>query len=185
MSEIVASYDQICDSDKEFPVSYIPSLGSIVKNGRTKHHLTQVELGELTNSNGADISRIEKSITKKPSREFLKAVSPYTGYSYTELLPIAGYSLTDEKKVYFNTGQQEIDYLGAVKDIYAADADLLDCFKGINEFADEEDITILKLLLKLMKQTSNGGKGCAGKKHELFSKTKLFFSAYLEALAEA
>lgn len=181
---IIEADQHIADSYDGIPVSTVPSLGDIVKAGRQRHNMTQTEFAQQTGCSNADISRVENSITRKPSKDFLKAVSPYTGYSYTQLLPIAGYSVIEQGEEFYNTKLEPINYMKIIHDIYRTDADLLDCLSGLYEFVTLEDATMLKLLLKFMRHISTSGKEVSEKKKESFSSLKVFLSAYLPVLLE-
>lgn len=184
MSKLIEENQYITDSYDGIPVSTVPSLGDIVKTGRQRHNMTQTEFALQTGCSNADISRVENSITRKPSKDFLKAVSPYTGYSYTQLLPIAGYSVFEQGEDFYNTKLEPINYMKIIHDIYKTDADLLDCLSGLYEFVTLEDAKMLKLLLKFMRHISTSGKEVSEKKKESFSSLKVFLSAYLPVLLE-
>lgn len=184
MSELIKE-NQHPDFYDGIPISSEMPLGEIIKTGRQRLGLTQTELADRTGTTNADISRAENSITKKPSKDFLKAISPYTGYSYTQLLPIAGYSMLEPKEIYYNTKMEEIDYVDIIHDIYRTDADLLDCLSGLYEFVTHEDAAMLKLLLQFMRHISTSGKEVSEKKKESFSSFKSFLSTYLPVLLEA
>lgn len=166
------------------PITEVPSLGSIVKDGRRRYNLTQGELAQKIDTNNVEISRIESSITKRPSIDLVKKISPYTGYSFTQLLPIAGYSTDEQEIIYYDTQMEKINYLDIVQDIYRADADLLNYFADLDKFTSLEDIKMLKLLLKFMRCISTCKEEFSEKKKESFSKFKMFLSSYLPVLLE-
>lgn len=172
-------------SRDKIPITEVPALGDIVKDGRRRYNLTQAELAQKTGSNNAEISRIENFITQRPSVDFVKAVSPYTGYSFTQLLPIAGYSTDEPEIVYYDTHMEQIDYLDIVQDIYRADADLLNYFDDLHEFTSLEDIKMLKLLLKFMRCLSTCKEEFSEKKKASFSTFKMFLSSYIPVLLES
>lgn len=176
--------NQHVDSYDGIPVMDVPTLGDIIKEGRQRRKLTQTEFACKTNTTNADVSRAENSITKKPSKDFLKKISPYVGYSYTELLPIAGYSTTERETIYYNTQMKKIDYLDAVEDIYRADADLLEELDDLYKFATCEDTKLLKLLLKSMRRISTCGKDFSDRQKEAFLGLKGFLLSYLPTMLE-
>lgn len=175
---------QYIDSYNGIPVKEVPILGDIIKEGRQRQGMTQTEFANITGSTNADVSRAENSVTKKPSQEFLKRISPYVGYAYTQLLPIAGYSTMEKETIYYNTQMEKIDYLDIVGDIYRADADLLDELHELYKFATCEDAKLLKLLLQSMRCISARGEEILDKRKEAFAGLKAFLLSYLPTLLE-
>lgn len=184
MDKFIEEGQQLTSCDA-IPITEVPSLGDIIKDGRHRYDLTQSGLAQRTGTSNVEISRVENSFTKRPPKDFVKKISPYTGYSYTQLLPIAGYSTDDHEIVYYDTQMEKIDYLDIIQDIYRADADLLNYFAGLHEFTSLEDIKMLKLLLKLMRRISTCKEEPSNQKKESFSKFKMFLSSYLPVLLES
>ena len=176
--------NQHVDSCDGIPVMELPVLGDIIKEGRQRRKLTQTEFARKTDTTNADVSRAENYVTKKPSKDFLRKISPYVGYSYSQLLPIAGYSTTDREMIYYNTQMEKIDYLDVVEDIYRADADLLGEFDDLYEFATCEDTELLRLLLKSMRRISTCEKEFSDRQKEAFLDLKAFLLSYLPTMLE-
>ena len=122
-------------------VSSIPSVGELLKEGRQKQDLTQKELEKLTEVPLAEISRIERGVTKRPRQDVLKAIAPYTGVSFSKLLFIAGYS-TEDKEQYYNKSKELINCSKILEDIYKASPDLLETLYDIDKLP-YDDIQLL------------------------------------------
>lgn len=138
---------------KDIPIYQIPQLGTLVKEGRARHHLTQLELADKTKLTPAEISRIESGTILKPKKNVLKVLSPYIGISYSTLLFYVGYSDNVDVPEYYNSHGMLIPYEDIIEDIYFADPDLLDLLTDMDSFTSFQDKTLLKMLLTLMKKT--------------------------------
>ena len=169
---------------KELSVYQIPPLCTLVKEGRARHHLTQLELANKTKLTPAEISRIESGAILKPKKSVLKALSPYIGISYSTLLFYVGYSSVIDEPEYYNSHSILIPYEKIVEDIYYADSDLLDLLNDIDSFTSYEDKMLLKMLLILMKKTNNAldKNKLSEKTHRIFIATKNFLHIQLSEL---
>ena len=172
------------ESQREIPVYENPKLCVLVKEGRKKYHLTQTEMAQRIGITITEISRIESGNILKPSRKVLKALSPYTGVSYSDLLFYAGYSGNVDEPEYYDLKGERIRYEDIVDDIYSADADLLSSLKGIDSYTTYEDINLLKIILALMKKTHDQTEGSTELKNtkKIFLATKNFLSVHLKEL---
>lgn len=172
------------ENQREILVYKDPELSTLVKEGRKKYHLTQTELAQRTGITITEISRIESGNILKPSRKVLKALSPYTGISYSDLLFCAGYSGNVDEPEYYDLKGERIGCEDIIDDIYSADADLLSFLKGIDSYTTYEDTNLLKIILALMKKThdqTEGGTELTNTKR-IFSATKNFLSVHLKEL---
>lgn len=172
------------EEHRTIPVYQIPELSRLVKDGRKKYHLTQTELAQRTGLTAAEISRIESGTILKPSPRILKALSPYTGISYPDLLFYTGYSGNTDEPEYYDLMGNPISSDAIMNDIYSADADLLSLLKGIDSFTSYEDRDLLKVLLLLMRATygESEKKDALGNVKKVFIATKDFLSVQLKEL---
>jgi HTH-type transcriptional regulator, competence development regulator len=100
------------------------TFGEYLKYLRTEKKISQRELAEVSGVSNAEISRIETGERKKPSYITLKAIAPYVGVSYQELLKEAGYieEVIDyqgyTEKIYRDENGRLIDITRKAKDMY-------------------------------------------------------------------
>jgi HTH-type transcriptional regulator, competence development regulator len=93
-------------------------FGDYMKNLREEKSLSQRQLAELARISNTEISRIESGERINPSPSILKAVAPYLGVTYEELLQKAGYI------------EEVIDHHGFTENIYIdEDGNLVDIVK--------------------------------------------------------
>ena len=169
---------------RTIPVFQIPKLSILVKKGRKKYRLTQAELAHRTGLTTAEISRIESESIQKPSREVLKALSPYTGVPYSDLLFYTGYSGNTDEPEYYDLSGRPVSCDDIINDIYSADADLLGLLKDIDSFTSYEDRELLKIILLLMRKThKESEKNIAlSSSKNIFTATKAFLTVHLKEL---
>jgi transcriptional regulator with XRE-family HTH domain len=67
------------------------TFGEYLKQLRNEKKISQRELAEMSGISNAEISRIETGERKKPSHLTLKAIAPFLGIAYEELLRQAGF----------------------------------------------------------------------------------------------
>lgn len=132
------------------------TIDRIVKNGRIRNHMSKTELALKTGLSPTMIYRLESGQTKKPSKDVLRVLAPYTGISYTKLLVIAGYGDVYGQEVYYSKSGTMIPSQEAIADIYAADADLLETMLGLN-ILPVTDIQLIITFITLLKQSANTG----------------------------
>lgn len=169
---------------RELSVYQIPQLSALVKEGRSRHQLTQLELANKTNLTTAEISRIESGSILKPKKSVLKALSPYIGISYSTLLFYVGYSSVIDEPEYYNSHSILIPYEKIVEDIYYADPDLLDLLNDINSFTSYQDKALLKMFLILMKKTNNAHNKSFERIKKIFTATKMFLHTQFSELLD-
>lgn len=68
------------------------SFGEYIKNLRNENSLSQRDLAKKSSLSDSEISRIETGERKKTSPISLKAIAPFLGVSYQELMIRAGFS---------------------------------------------------------------------------------------------
>ena len=126
----------------------------ILKRARKNMGVSQREFSAMTGITQAQICRLENGDTSKPSKKTLKAVAPYVGRSYGELLASFGYKAAIEPtESYISKDGEPIDVGAILQEIYQADSELLYYFEGISKFGkDKENITLIKKLLTVMKK---------------------------------
>lgn len=166
------------------PIYQLPSLSILVKESRMRYRLTQTELSQRTSIPHTEISRIESGKIRKPSKDVLKALCPYTGVSYSKLLLIAGHSGSKDNTEYFSSNGIPILHENIIDEIYSADSDLLFLLQGINSYTSFDDLELLKDILMLMKYTHNmqTQNDAIRKVQAIFSATKKFLIVHFKDL---
>lgn len=125
-------------------------FGEFLKNLRKEKGLSQRQLADLCNISNTEISRIESGKRQKPSPNILKAIAPYLGISYGELMTKAGYieeTIDHEKytELIFRTEDGEFaDTLKMAKNIHNKDSELLTIMNRVTSELPTEDITAIK-----------------------------------------
>lgn len=113
------------------------NLGDYLKEKRKEKGLSQRKLAELSGVSNTEISRLESGDRQNPSPKTLKAISPYLGVSYSELLKEAGY--IDE------TIGEEITNLNTQK---TTDTTINHLY---NDLKDATNVDFIKLMIKASK----------------------------------
>jgi transcriptional regulator with XRE-family HTH domain len=102
------------------------NFGDYLKGLRNENGLSQRDLAEKSGVSNAEISRLETGDRKKPSPIVLKALYPYLGVSYEELMQKAGYS------------EEVVDHPGYTERYYRDENGvLIDVVKQINHMYDK------------------------------------------------
>lgn len=128
------------------------SFPEMVKAARQKAGLSQRSFAEKLGITQTQLCRLETT-NVKPARKTLKRLSPYLGIPYATLLVKAGYSdVISEDEDYFTTIGQPIELNRVVEEIYRADADLALDLQNFTEYATQENICLLKLIISIMKK---------------------------------
>lgn len=103
------------------------TFGEYIKNLRNEIGLSQRDLAAKSNVSNAEISRIETGERKNPSPIVLKAIAPFLGVAYEELLKKAGYI------------EEVIDHKGFTENIYKDEAgNLIDITKQIKDMYEKD-----------------------------------------------
>ncbi len=128
------------------------SFPEMVKAARQKAGLSQRSFAERLGITQTQLCRLETT-NVKPARKTLKRLSPYLGIPYSTLLVKAGYSdVISEDEDFFSTIGQPIELNKIVEEIYRADADLALNLQNFTEYATQENISLLKLIISIMKK---------------------------------
>ena len=135
-------------------VTPIPTLADLIKNRREEKNMTQSALASAANLQPAELSRLENGITKKPSKEVLKKLSPLLGISFSQLLIFAGYSCIIDDEQFFDKEGNLICSREILRNIYSADYQLLLALQNINMLS-QEDVVLLTDQILLMKKLSS------------------------------
>lgn len=104
------------------------TFGEYIKHLRNEKGLSQRDLAEKSGVSNAEISRLETGERKKPSPTVLKALHPYLGVSYEELLQRAGYieEIVDHpgytENLYKDEDGRLVDIVKRAKDMYEKDS---------------------------------------------------------------
>lgn len=129
------------------------SFPEMVKAARQKAGLSQRSFAEKLGITQTQLCRLETT-NVKPARKTLKRLSPYLGIPYSTLLVKAGYSdVISEDEDYFSTIGLPVELNKIVEEIYRADADLALDLQNFTEYATQENICLLKLIISIMKKT--------------------------------
>lgn len=128
------------------------SFPEMVKAARQKAGLSQRAFAEKLGITQTQLCRLETT-NVKPARKTLRRLSPYLGIPYATLLVKAGYSdVISEDEDYFTTIGQPVELNRIVEEIYRADADLALDLQNFTEYATQENICLLKLIISIMKK---------------------------------
>ncbi|MCR4437319.1 MAG: transcriptional regulator [Peptococcaceae bacterium] len=105
------------------------AFGTYFRNLREKRGLSQRQLAELAKISNTEISRLESGERQKPSPLILKAVAPYLGVSFSELMKEAGYieEVVEHRgyteSIYRDENGKVIDIEQRAKEMYQKDRD--------------------------------------------------------------
>lgn len=127
------------------------NFGEYIKELRNDKALSQRELSEKSGVSNAEISRIESGERKKPSPHALKALAPFLGVSYEQLLQKAGYisEIVDHKgfteNIYRDQAGNLIDILTQAKAIHERDEDWARIsYRVASENLSQDQLDIIK-----------------------------------------
>lgn len=128
-------------------------FGAYIKYLRSKVGISQKELAEKANLSASEVSKVENGERQKPSMKYLNCVAPVLGVSVQELLFRAGYiddvwSDKDLAKEYIDSYGNTIDVSYVINSIYGADVDLLPLLKMLIDRYNDEDLRIVKGIIK-------------------------------------
>jgi len=129
-------------------------FGEFVRKLRLERGLSQRQLAEYAKLSNAEISRLENGERQKPSVVTIRAIAPYLGVDYKELLLQAGYIDNIESsrmgsKTYLDSKGKPMDIVHLAKSIYKIDPDLIESFHQAVEKAPKKDIEMIKKLLSI------------------------------------
>lgn len=127
------------------------SVALLIKNARQRKRLTQKELAALIGITAVQLCRIENDECV-PSRQTLQKLSGYIGVPYSELLIQAGYNnMKGDDRLYKRDGSI-LDVHKLVNSIYRADSDFLSLFYDFETIGTEENVEVIRILLKAMRK---------------------------------
>lgn len=136
------------------------TFGDYVKNLRTGRKLSQRELAEVSGISNAEISRIETGDRKKPSPATLKAIAPYLGVTYQEIMQKAGYieEVVEHQgyieNIYRDENGKLMDISRSAKEMYEKDSEWANiAFRVTSADLSEDEINAIKATtVALLKQ---------------------------------
>lgn len=123
-------------------------FGEYVKKLRTEMHLSQRDLSEKSGVSNAEISRIESGERKKTSPTVIKAIAPFLGISYEDLMVQAGYIDHDiDNDLFEGDSRILFDIFRRAKHIAEIDEELIGIFERVVDKFPPEDIRLMKMIL--------------------------------------
>lgn len=135
------------------------NFGEFIKQLRNDKGLSQRELAEKSGISNAEISRIETGERKKTSPITLKAIAPFLGITYEELLKEAGYieEVIDHQGYTENIIKDEdgnlIDIVKRAKDMYQKDSQWANiAYRVSNSELSEKELDIIKASTEVLLQ---------------------------------
>ncbi|MGE5390477.1 MAG: helix-turn-helix domain-containing protein [Deltaproteobacteria bacterium] len=129
------------------------SFGDFIKKMRSEQGLSQRELADKSGVSNAEISRMETGDRKKPSPNSIKAIAPFLGISYEELMVKAGYieHVIDHKSfdehIFVESDGTFVDTYRKAKRIAERDEELISILDRAVIKSSTEDIDTLKKIL--------------------------------------
>ena len=128
------------------------TFGEYVKKLRCEMHLTQRDLSVKSGVSNAEISRLESGDRKKPSPKIIKAIAPFLGISYEELMVQAGdtrYHVIshDQFDVFEEDNRALFDTYRRAKRIAERDEELIGIMDWIADKFSQEDLNSMKKIL--------------------------------------
>lgn len=130
------------------------NFGDYLKDKRKEKGLSQRQLSELSGVSNTEISRLESGNRQNPSPKILKAISPYLGVSYGDLLKEAGYidKTIDEESLNINIQKStDINLNPIYNDLKDAhNTDFIRLMIRASKELPNEDIQVIKDLTNLL-----------------------------------
>jgi transcriptional regulator with XRE-family HTH domain len=127
------------------------TFGEYIKNLRNENKLSQRDLAEKSGISNAEISRMETGERKKPSPISLKAIAPFLGVSYEDLMQKAGYieEVIEHKgfteNIYRDEEGRLIDISRRAKDMYEKDSKWANlAYRVTSSDLSETELNIIK-----------------------------------------
>lgn len=131
-------------------------IGEYVKSLRKEKGLSQRSLGELANVSNTEISRIESGERQKPAPDILKALAPYLGVEYLDLMEKANYitEAIDHEKytehIFRDDDGSLADTIRIAKNIKEKDNELFVIMNRVTEELTQNDIEKIKEYAELI-----------------------------------
>ncbi len=132
------------------------TIGEYIKILRKEKGLSQRSLGELANVSNTEISRIESGERINPSPEILKALAPYLGVDYLDLMRKANYleEVIDHEnytETIFRDDEGNLaDIVRKAKNIIEKDQELFTIMTRATDELSKEDLDKIKEYAELM-----------------------------------
>lgn len=124
------------------------TFGEYVKKLRTERGLSQRELSEKSGVSTAALSRIESGERQNTSLRVIKAIAPFLGISYEELMVQAGYIESVIENDQSEDSRILFDIYRRAKHIYEKDEELIGIFEQVVDKFPPEDIMLMKMILR-------------------------------------
>lgn len=170
------------------------AVGRLIRIGRLKRDMTQVEFSEKTGISNEQICRVEKG-TIRPSVAYLMSMAPYLAEPLDELLELSGYmgSLKGEydytfvdgkERIYMDTSGKSVDITKAGLKIYEKDPVLFTLLNENIEHLSKMDIELLVLILKVMGKEVQSDADKSTKMQKSIDSLKVFVKNFLECALE-
>lgn len=137
------------------------SLGELLIKTRERYGLSKKQMAEKFGFDESTYGRIENGITqriKTKDIEKLKAMAPYIGVPFSELLASAGISSDMKKEIFYDFEGNEINYFSAIKGIYSADPNLFFHLEKINSLSLDRIKYVEKIIDMLLEEERNSSK---------------------------
>ncbi len=125
------------------------TFGEYIKKLRCERNLTQRNLSEKSGVSHAEISRLESGKRKNPTPKVIKAIAPFLGISYEDLMVQAGYfEHVIDYDEFQGDNQILFDIFRRAKHIAEKDEELIGIFERIVDKFPPEDIMLMKMILR-------------------------------------
>lgn len=104
-------------------------IGAYITELRTEKQMSMRELALKANVQASDISRVESGKRQKPAPAFLRAIAPFLGVDYGDLMRVAGYIQEEEdvdglhQYVFKDSNGEIVDVWRGVKEMFRKDED--------------------------------------------------------------
>lgn len=130
-------------------------LSQLVREARISLNLSQRAFANKLDITQAQLCRLENGTSKKPNRRTLQALLPYLqGYSYEDLLAMAGYSIDfmdpeveDEDLDAYDSESDEL-----AEEFKCIKPELYDAAKGLYQFLDNpKNLILIQKVFNLVK----------------------------------
>lgn len=127
------------------------AFGTYLRNLRKEKGLSQRRLAELAKVSNTEISRLESGERQKPSPLILKAIAPYLGVSFSELMKEAGYieEVVEHKgyteSIFYDEKGRIIDIEQLAKEMYQKDSEWANlAYRVSTAELDEDEMSLIK-----------------------------------------
>ncbi len=157
------------------------ALGETVRLLREKLHLTQADLGELSNLSTAEISKLENGNRKKIPLETLIRISPHLNVSIDYLLASCLLSYQNDRERFYDYAGMELDLYKVAKNLYSVDAGLLILLSSPEFLSDRETVKFIKSWIELSSSVHKNP-SASGFAEKLLLELRNYCSQFLETI---